>query len=317
MAINLVILDSDLQRYLSQVSINFQPYSSLLTELTMDSIRRSFRERGFVRINGFFSKSEVESVRADAKWVFAKQMVNGGFLSRIDADEREFENGMRRYFLEDSVGFINCGKTCQHLIGLHKLSLRENLVAQLIALGLTKPNICTRPVLFFNSRHLAKVEFYYKYPPHQDWRSMQGSLNSVVVWVPLANIPRELGALEVVPGSHLWGLQESREDSWYRHIEGLPDTQYDSVEMEAGDVLIFSAFVVHRSGDNITDSIRWSCHFRYNDLEEPTFVCRKYPNPYNYAPQQELVTKNFPSIEELRKVFAAGATEAAPAERAS
>ena len=132
---------------------------------------------------------------------------------------------------------------------------------------------------------------------------MQGSLNAMVVWVPLADVPRKLGALEIIPGSHIWGLQGSREDEWYRRIEGLSDEQYESVEINAGDVLFFSAFLVHRSGSNMTDSIRWSCHFRYNDLEEPTFVSRKYPNPYVYKPQQELVTKDFPSIEELQKVF--------------
>jgi phytanoyl-CoA hydroxylase len=132
---------------------------------------------------------------------------------------------------------------------------------------------------------------------------MQGSLNAVVVWVPLADVSRELGALEIIPGSHLWGLQESREDAWYRHIEGLQDDHYKSLEMEAGDALFFSAFLVHRSGDNVTDSIRWSCHFRYNDLEEPTFISRKYPNPYTYAPQQELVTKDFPSSEQLQNAF--------------
>ena len=115
---------------------------------------------------------------------------------------------------------------------------------------------------------------------------------------------------EIIPGSHLWGLQESQENGWYRHIEGLGDEQYESVEMEAGDVLIFSAFLVHRSGNNVTDSIRWSCHFRYNDLEEPTFISRKYPNPYTYAPQQELVTKDFPSLEQLQKVFSARPTAA-------
>ena len=86
-------------------------------------------------------------------------------------------------------------------------------------------------------------------------------------------------------------------------IDGLSDEQYQSVEVKAGDALFFSAFLVHRSGNNVTDSIRWSCHFRYNDLEEPTFVSRKYPNPYIYKPQQELVTKNFPSVEQLRKQF--------------
>ena len=132
---------------------------------------------------------------------------------------------------------------------------------------------------------------------------MQGSLNAIVVWVPLMDIAQELGALEIIPGSHLWGLLESHEDEWYRRIGGLQDNQYQSMEMNAGDALFFSAFLVHRSGNNVTDSIRWSCHFPYNDQEEPKFVSRKYPNPYTYAPQQDLVTKDFPSIEELQRVF--------------
>lgn len=276
----------------------------------MDNLRENFQERGFARLNSFFSKEDVESVRQDAKSVFLKQMTSLGLLTGWNSDERAFEGAMARYFSEDSAGFINCGKTCQHLISLHRLSLRENIVAELVALGLQTPNICTRPVLFFNSKHLAKSDVYYKFPPHQDWRSMQGSLNSVVVWVPLMDVSRELGALEIIPGSHLWGLQESQENAWYRHIEGLRDDQYESIEMEAGDVLIFSAFLVHRSGNNVTDSIRWSCHFRYNDLEEPTFISRKYPNPYNYAPQQELVTKDFPSIEQLQKAFSTRPTAA-------
>jgi phytanoyl-CoA hydroxylase len=273
----------------------------------MDNLIESFQAQGFVRLNGFFSRQDVERVRTDAKCVFLNQMASHGFVDHGDVDERNFERRMTRYFLEDPEGFTNCGKTCQHLISLHRLSLCEEIVNQLITLGLKRPNICTRPVLYFNSRHLAKSEVYYKSPPHQDWRSMQGSLNAMVIWAPLVDVPRELGALELIPGSHIWGLQDSREDDWYRRIEGLRDEQYQSVEMDAGDVLFFSAFLVHRSGDNVTDSIRWSCHFRYNDLEEPTFVSRKYPNPYIYKPQQELVTKDFPSIEELQKVFLGGA----------
>jgi phytanoyl-CoA hydroxylase len=274
----------------------------------MDNLREIFQEQGFARLNGFFNREDVERVRVDAKWVFINQMASRGFVAHAAVDERQFERGMTRYFSEDPEGFINCGKTCQHLISLHRLSLREEVVKQLIALGVKRPNICTRPVLYFNSRHLAKSEVYYKSPPHQDWRSMQGSLNAMVIWVPLVDVPHELGALEIIPGSHVWGLQDSREDEWYRRIEGLSDEQYQSVEVAAGDVLFFSAFLVHRSGNNVTDSIRWSCHFRYNDLEESTFVSRKYPNPYIYKPQQELVTKDFPSMDQLQKVFPGRAT---------
>jgi phytanoyl-CoA hydroxylase len=269
----------------------------------MDNLREAVQEQGFVRLNGFFNKEDVERVRADAKWVFLNQMASRGIVAHPGVDEREFERGMSRYFSEDPEGFINCGKTCQHLVSLHRLSLREEIIGRLTTLGVQRPNICTRPVLYFNSRHLAKSEVYYKSPPHQDWRSMQGSLNAMVIWVPLADAPFELGALEIIPGSHIWGLQDSHEDEWYRHIEGLSDEQYQSVVMSAGDVLFFSAFLVHRSGNNVTDSIRWSCHFRYNDLEESTFVSRKYPNPYIYKPQQELVTRDFPSLDQVQDVF--------------
>ena len=269
----------------------------------MDNLREAVQEQGFVRLNGFFNKEDVERVRADAKWVFLNQMASCGIVAHTGVDEREFERGMSRYFSEDPEGFINCGKTCQHLVSLHRLSLREEIIGRLTTLGVRRPNICTRPVLYFNSRHLAKSEVYYKSPPHQDWRSMQGSLNAMVIWVPLTDAPFELGALEIIPGSHIWGLQDSHEDEWYRHIEGLSDEQYQSVVMSAGDVLFFSAFLVHRSGNNVTDSIRWSCHFRYNDLEESTFVSRKYPNPYIYKPQQELVTKDFPSLDQVQDVF--------------
>ena len=132
---------------------------------------------------------------------------------------------------------------------------------------------------------------------------MQGSLNAIVVWVPLVDIPKDLGALEIVPQSHLFGLLDSVENDWYRTVEGTADDQYISIDVKAGDALFFSAFLLHRSGDNVTESIRWSCHFRYNDLEEPTFIERKYPNPYTYKPEQELLTKDFPTREQVQQVF--------------
>src|SRR5216684_2323633 len=98
----------------------------------MDNLSEAFREQGFIRLDGFFSKEDVERVRADAKRVFLNQMVGRGLVAHCDVDDLEFERGMTRYFSEDSEGFINCGKTCQHLISLHRLSLREEIVSQLI-----------------------------------------------------------------------------------------------------------------------------------------------------------------------------------------
>ena len=136
-------------------------------------------------------------------------------------------------------------------------------------------------------------------------RQPDGSLNAMVVWMPLVDVDEALGALEIVPGSHRWGLLPSEQDEWYRKVAEADRFPYQSVEVAAGDALFFSAFLLHRSGNNVTDAIRWSCHFRYNDLSEATFIARHYPHPYIYKAQQELITNNFPAPEQLQTVFSA------------
>jgi ectoine hydroxylase-related dioxygenase (phytanoyl-CoA dioxygenase family) len=139
---------------------------------------------------------------------------------------------------------------------------------------------------------------------HQDWRSMQGSLDAAVVWIPLATIKKELGALEIIPGSHKWGLLKSEMEDGYGHIrESVGEASAVPVEVEPGDALFFSALLVHQSGTNVTDSIRWSCHFRYNNLTDASFVARGFPHPYIYKPQVELITADFPSGADIELVF--------------
>jgi hypothetical protein len=264
----------------------------------------AYREDGYLLVKGFFPRAEIETIRNEAKQVFLSQMRRHGIVDTDDLSEAEFEAGMFRLFETDIATLTNCGKQVQHLISLHRLSLSEPLVEAVKSLGLPFPNVSTRPLLYFNSRRLAKKEVYWRLSVHQDWRSMQGSLDAVVVWVPLIDVDRELGALEVIPGSHKMGLLDSEMSDGYGHIDSsvnLPEPV--PVEVEVGDALFFSAFLVHQSGASTTDSIRWSCHFRYNNLQEATFVERGFPHPYIYRPQVELITSDFPQRSQVENVF--------------
>jgi hypothetical protein len=215
-----------------------------------------------------------------------------------------FDAAMVELFNRDLQTFTNCGKQAQHLISLHRLSLDQRLVQALNELGLEFPNISTRPLLYFNAERLAKKEVYWRLDAHQDWRSMQGSLDSMVVWLPLVDINRDLGALEVIPGSHRWGLLDANFTDGYGHVrETIDRSQFISVEVERGDALFFSSLLLHQSGTNITNSIRWSCHFRYNNLAEATFIERGFPHPYLYKPQEELISPDFPSRGQVEEVF--------------
>jgi ectoine hydroxylase-related dioxygenase (phytanoyl-CoA dioxygenase family) len=264
----------------------------------------SYKENGYVLLERFFAPEQIAAVRDDARQVFLAQMLRSGIVDRGDVGEADFERGMVALFQRDLPAFTNCGKHAQHLISLHALSLDPRIVAALHGLGLAFPSISTRPVLYFNSPQLARKEVYWRLSLHQDWRSMQGSLDAVVVWVPLVDIDRSLGALEVIPGSHRWGLLEADMVDGYGHVkEEVDRSRLRPLEVRAGDALLFSAFLVHQSGTNTTGSIRWSCHFRYNNLRERTFVERGFPHPYVYGPQEALITAGFPRSHDIEELF--------------
>ena len=134
---------------------------------------------------------------------------------------------------------------------------------------------------------------------------MQGSVDSMVVWMPLVDVDEPLGPLQVVPGSHRRGLLPSVEDPWYRRLADVEDDEFVPVPMRAGDALFLSAFLVHRSGQNTSEDVRWSVQFRYNNAAEPTFAARKFANPYSVRPQQDLITPGFPSQDDIATVFGA------------
>ena len=264
-----------------------------------------YRQNGFVLFKGLFDKTEVDLIRDQAKDIFGLQMMRLGILPALRVSERKFEEGMFQLFERDLQTFTQCGKHAQHLVSLHRLALDSRITEVLAQLGLEFPNICTRPVLYFNSERLAKKPVYWKLSAHQDWRSMQGSLDAVIVWLPLVEIDQALGALEVIPGSHALGLLKAAMiDGYGNLLEPVDTSSAVPIQVERGDALFFSAFLVHQSGVNLTDSIRWSCHFRFNNMSDPTFIERGFPHPYIYKPIEELITADFPTKSMIHELFA-------------
>lgn len=265
-----------------------------------------YRSTGFILLKDYFDPNSIRQIWSEAKLVFSLQMEKLGIFSLKNLeDDQAFSQAMFLLFKKDTEAFVNCGKQVQHLISLHKLSLSEKILLTLKNLNLEFPNISTRPVMYFNHPNLAQEKIYHTVFPHQDWRSMQGSLDSVVVWLPLVDIDKTLGALEVIPKSHKWGLVTDSIEYGFGKVELSQENvdKFHSIEVERGDALFFSSFLVHRSGNIETEKIRWSAHFRYNNLLEAKFIDRKFAHPYIYRPQTELITDNFPSSNEINDIF--------------
>ncbi len=263
----------------------------------------AYRQQGWVLIPGLFDRAEMDELRGEAWSVFRRQLERRGYLGTTEVSEAEMTAALARYFAERTAEFANCGKQIQHLIGLHRLSLDERVTSIIGALGLDAPNVAVRPVVFFNHPSLAREDFYWKTPAHQDWRSMQGSLDSVIVWVAMVDVDAPLGPLEVVPGSHLGGLVAERFEDGFGQTDAFGDEDFVAVPMRQGDGLFFSSFLVHRSGTNASDALRWSAQFRFNNLAERTFIDRGYPHSFVYRSVDELLTPGFPTQADVQQTF--------------
>jgi len=248
-----------------------------LEKVGLDTQQKNFfDENGFIILKDFFPREYVEKIKSSAERIFEIQFNQFGI-------EGSFTEKMIKLFTEHEEVFINCGKIIQSgLIELYKLPLEEKLLNLIKDIGIGFPNLCTRPVLFFNHPKLAKEEFYYKTPPHQDWSSMQSSLDSLVVWVPLVDVSRENGSILIWPKTHKSGQLEFKSIGGFASVEA--SGEYVQPKMSVGDIAIFSTFLVHSSGEIYDNSIRWSCHYRYTNMLDEDFINRGFPNPYIYKP---------------------------------
>lgn len=162
-------------------------------------------------------------------------------------------------------------------------------------------------VVHIMAQELRIPDGYFGLIPHQDFPSVQGSLDGLVVWLPLVDVDRDNYPLEVIPGSHLAGLLPAKENSnstWEISDARYGVEAYVPVEVNVGDVVFMSLFTVHRSsprGD--AGRLRLALSTRFDNADEGTFVDRCYPTAYVRTVHREQYVDGFPKAEQVARIF--------------
>lgn len=92
------------------------------------------------------------------------------------------------------------------------------------------------------------------------------------LWLPLVDVDERNGCMQVISGSHRWGLQPvgRDEDGHHTPIEDVEARGgIETLRMKAGDVFAFHNLTFHRSLINQSDEIRWSIDLRYSGIGVP------------------------------------------------
>ncbi len=138
-------------------------------------------------------------------------------------------------------------------------------------------------VVHIQAQSLKIPDGYFGLVAHQDFPSVQGSIDGFVVWIPLVDIDANRYPLEVIPGSHKNGILPSFENnnsSWEVKPECYDESDFIPAICEVGDVIFMSDFTVHRSSQKGDRRLRLACSTRYDNADEVTFVKRCYPTAY-------------------------------------
>ena len=216
-----------------------------------------------------------------------------------------FRNNAVRLRKADIPTFISTARLTQMLPSVHRLLICDPILDLARDLGVAFPVIATRPSIHFITEDLTIPNVFQGSPPHQDWRSIQGSLDSIVLWLPTTSVSVMASALEVVPKSHVLGLLNTVEQIMTSGVSDLRITEesYVPIPVEPGDIIIFSSFLVHRTSDQDDGLVRIALSGRFNNALEENYVSHGYPTPYKYSYRSDLMFEDFPTLADLAKIF--------------
>jgi hypothetical protein len=241
--------------------------------LSADQIA-SFRARGYLIVPGFFrGTAYIDDICAEITAL--GQVYDAGFALESAVDHvRAFPPRARKSFYD----------ALRYLAALNRLGSCPSLLQTSRDLGQKLPAVMRA----YNIRMDLPAEADFLFHWHQDIVYTLGSLNSITYWVPFTPVNRTAGSVAVIPGSHARGVFPVRYTLDGRppankvmspkdlRLLNVPEEEGEVVEADAGDLVVFSTFILHRSVPNRANSIRWTAQMRHADLAEPEFVGSGY-----------------------------------------
>ena len=100
------------------------------------------------------------------------------------------------------------------------------------------------------------------------------NLRMLNIWSPLVPAREENGCMQFVPGTHRLGIVPHVRRQYYLEIVGEEYTalfkKAVSIELDPGDMVLFSNLLFHQGLPNRSKMIRWNLDWRYQDASQPT-----------------------------------------------
>jgi len=262
-----------------------------------------FRENGFLRIAGFYSRQDVGEMKAEMERLVAEMDPSSLPKSVFVASGDEKRHVADQYFL-DSVSEISffyeekavCNSTGKvlvekgralnkvgHALHWHNPVFKRHTFSQGIkdlfkALDFKSPLIPQSMYIFKQPRIGGSVgqhrdSTFLHVPSNDDGGLLVG------VWIGIEDSTKDNGCLWFLPGSHRSGGLEKEDYMFVRNEpdtlplvkfigkrEDRPNAEFIPVEVAAGDAVLIDGDVLHKSEENRSEASRHAYTFHVVDI---------------------------------------------------
>jgi len=209
---------------------------------------------GFLVVRQVFGRERIAELEAEAERL-------RGRLDLIDPNnircrwQDHVSTGECRFDCFDPV--IDLSETCERVARDPKLL---EIVSALYG----------EPACLFKDKLIFKPAGALGYQLHQDyisWTSFPTTFLTVILAIDAAAAAN--GATEVFPGYHRQGCLSARDGNYHQLPADAVDVSTGVVlELEPGDIAVFSGYTPHRSGPNRSDQSRRLLYLSYNALSD-------------------------------------------------
>ena len=219
-----------------------------------DAQIRQYHADGFLTVRRVLTDPEIDELAAEAGRVFAREDLKDSDNIRCRWSNH-FQTDECRFDCFDPV--IDLSPVCAR-VARHPRILAA--VAELYG----------EPAFLFKDKLIFKPPGAKGYNLHQDyisWKSFPRSFVTVIVAIDSAAAGN--GATEVFPGYHASGCLTPEDGMYHQLPEGAVDlSKGETLDLQPGDVAIFSGFTPHRSGPNTSQQWRRLLYLSYNSASD-------------------------------------------------
>lgn len=243
----------------------------------MEDLKDQFLQNGFVKLPSFFDDEEIDCWAEDLGWLVEVQLKRSGGQKCEESSpvSRLSQNLIALNKLNsDAQGWIY--DEVNRRPWIHRLAGDDRLI-ELAQVVLESKHIGIHPRL--NMVMAMPGRDWHLADWHQD--AFYGPHNHLVMYVPLQATGAHNGGLCVARGEHKRGLFEhnlgnnSVNSKWLSlNPDYLTNESTFQLELNAGDLLLFSGYLPHSATQNTSGDVRFALTIRYTDLEDDYFINR-------------------------------------------